>query len=146
MRRQKHTERSQWQLKPWATRQCCDYSSAGEEAKCCDCYSWRFASLGTDSVIIYIFGAFCKVANPMVETWIAALQVFCNYFICLPVWVLMSTKSPWTTFATSTISLCPSLSKMSGIIRMFSQMVLLWLARNRDRITGVCKNTNEKSI
>lgn len=91
------------------------------------------------------FGAetFCKVTNLMLEIWNAVL-VCCNYFVCLPVWVVMSTKSPWTTFTTSMISLCPTLSKLSGIICMFSQMVLLWLAWNRDRITGVCMSTNEK--
>lgn len=85
----KQTQRSQWQLMPWATRHCCDYRSAGEEAKCCDCYSQCFASARTEMVMVYIFKkvkalveTFCKVTHLKVKKRIAVLRVYGRYLIC----------------------------------------------------------------
>lgn len=96
--RSKHRE---WQLMPLATRQCCDYKSAGEEAKCWDCYSQCFASARTQIVIIYIFRkvnalveTFCKVTNLKVEKHIAVSQVYGHYLICFLAWVVIFTKKP----------------------------------------------------
>lgn len=91
--------RSWWPLMPWATRQCCDYRSAGEEAKCWDCYSQCFASARTEIVIMYIFRkvnglveTFCKVTNLKVEKLIAVWQAYGHYLICFLAWVVIFTK------------------------------------------------------
>lgn len=128
MSMRKQTQRSQWQWKLWATRQCCDYRSA--EAKCCDCYILCIASLGTESVSTYIFGemnalaeTFCKITDLTVETCIVVLQVYRHYFMFLSLTCNLN-KGFWTTFTTWIISLWPTLSIPSGIINTFSEMVL----------------------
>lgn len=136
MSMQKQTQRCQCQWKPWATRQCCDYRSAEAEAKCCDCYILRIASLGTESVSIYIFGemnalaeTFCKVTDLMVEICIVIhkyiVTIYYYMFLLRMSLICNLNKSFWTTFTTWIISLWPTLSIASGIINMFSEMVLL---------------------
>lgn len=73
-------------------------------------------------------------------------QVYCHYFICFVfvwIWLVISTKAFGQPSPPESLA-CGQLSLLSGTINTFSEMVLLWIAQNTDRIIGVCINRNEK--